>query len=72
MIDRDFNLGVDIKTKIENLNYKNIKTQFFDSGGRSGFKDNRKMYSKVVHTIIVVYDVTNIKSFNIPKILSYI
>lgn len=55
--------GIEFKTKIINLNDKIIKYQIWDTSGLERFRRVTESYYKNVNGIIIVYDITNQKSF---------
>ena len=58
-----FNLGIDFKIKIINLENKLIKLQIWDTAGQERFRTITKTYYKGAHGIILTYDVTDPNSF---------
>ena len=67
-------IGFDFKYKCLTLkDGKNIKMQIWDTAGQERFRTIARGYYKGAHGIILIYDVTNAKSFdNIKKWLSQI
>jgi small GTP-binding protein len=59
--------GVDIKTSIVELDGKTIKLQIWDTSGQEQFRIMALPCYRGAHGIIIVYDVTDQKSFNIAK-----
>ena len=57
-------IGVDYRVKSKLINNDNIKLQIWDTAGQEKFKSMIKMYYKNAHAAIVVFDVTNIQSFD--------
>lgn len=55
--------GIEFKTKIINLNDKIIKYQIWDTSGLERFRRVTESYYKNVNGIIIVYDITDQKSF---------
>jgi Ras-related protein Rab-1A len=60
-------IGVDFKISHMKINDKNIKLQIWDTAGQEKFKTIVSSYYRNSHGIIVVYDITNIDSFNNVK-----
>ena len=58
-----FNIGIDFKIKIINLEGKLIKLQIWDTAGQERFRTITKTYYKGAHGIILTYDVTDQNSF---------
>ena len=67
-------IGFDFKFKYVTLdNGKTVKVQLWDTAGEERFRTIAKSYYKGAHGIILIYDVTNRKSFdNIRKWLNQI
>lgn len=58
-------IGLDYRFKLVTLeNKKKVKLQIWDTAGQDRFRAITKNYYKGAHGIILVYDVTNINSFN--------
>src|SRR5437870_2332915 len=57
-------IGVDYKTKIMNIDNKNIKLMIWDTAGQERFRAITSSYYRNVHGAILVYDITNRESFN--------
>jgi small GTP-binding protein len=58
-------LGVNLMKKELNLdNYGLISVQIWDLGGQESFKSLRKLYLEGANGALLVYDVTNPKTFN--------
>jgi small GTP-binding protein len=58
-------IGFDFKFKMVELkNGKQVKVQLWDTAGQERFRTIAKSYYKGAHGIILVYDVTNQKSFD--------
>jgi small GTP-binding protein len=58
-------IGFDFKFKMVELkNGKKVKVQLWDTAGQERFRTIAKSYYKGAHGIILVYDVTNQKSFD--------
>jgi small GTP-binding protein len=58
-------IGLDYRFKLVTLeNDKKVKLQIWDTAGQDRFRAITKNYYKGAHGIILVYDVTNINSFN--------
>ncbi|PRD29343.1 UNVERIFIED_CONTAM: ypt2 [Trichonephila clavipes] len=65
----DFNdfclfLGIDFKQKIVNLDGMPIKLQIWDTAGQERFRTLTTAYYRGAMGILVMYDVTNMDSFN--------
>ena len=56
-------IGIDFKLKIINFENKLIKLQIFDTAGQERFRTITKTH-KNAHGIILMYDITNVNSFN--------
>ena len=67
--DENFNstIGVDFKSKHLDIDDKMIKLQIWDSSGDKIFKSISCLYYKNCHGIIIVFDLTNRKSFQNVK-----
>jgi small GTP-binding protein len=66
-------IGLDFKIKSVNLNGKIVKVQIWDTAGQDRFKSITKNYYKGAHGIILIYDVSNPKTYdNIKKWLAQI
>jgi Ras-related protein Rab-1A len=60
-------IGIDFKVRTIDVNGKKVKLQLWDTAGQERFKTITSSYYKYSHGIILVYDVTDKKSFeNIP------
>ena len=58
-------IGLDYRFKLVNLeNDKKVKLQIWDTAGQDRFRAITKNYYKGAHGIILMYDVTNISTFN--------
>jgi small GTP-binding protein len=58
-------IGLDYRFKMVNLeNDKKVKLQIWDTAGQDRFRAITKNYYKGAHGIILIYDVTNITTFN--------
>lgn len=73
-IDNGFNenfnstIGVDFRLKILDIDDKIIKLQIWDSSGQDRFKSITTLYYRNCHGIIIVFDLTDRKSFENVKI----
>ncbi|CAF1256129.1 unnamed protein product [Rotaria sordida] len=56
-------IGVDFETRTMNHNGKTVKFQIWDTSGQERFRTITSSYYRGAHGIIIVYDVTNAKSF---------
>ena len=66
-------IGIDFKVKTITIDDKKIKLQIWDTAGQERFRTITSSYYRGAHGIIVVYDVTDRKSFNsIPQWLNEI
>ncbi|KAL7718343.1 Rab family GTPase [Entamoeba marina] len=57
-------IGVDFKIKSVKIDGKEVKLQIWDTAGQERFRTITSSYYRGAHGIIVVYDVTDIQSFN--------
>jgi len=60
-------IGVDFKIKTIQLNSSVIKLQIWDTAGQERFRTVTSSYYRGAHGIIIVYDVTNLESFENVK-----
>jgi len=60
-------IGVDFKIRTIDLDGKTITLQIWDTAGQERFRTITSSYYRVAHGIIVVYDVTDMDSFNNVK-----
>lgn len=56
-------IGVDFQVKNVKHDGKDVKLQIWDCAGQSRFKSITKSYYRGAHVIILVYDITDTKSF---------
>ncbi|KAJ6246985.1 ras-related protein rabd2a-like [Anaeramoeba flamelloides] len=61
-------IGVDFKTKTVRLDGRNAKLQIWDTAGHERFRSITNSYYRGAHGIFIVYDTTNLNSFNNIKI----
>lgn len=57
-------IGVDFKTKIIEINNKKIKIQIWDTAGQEKFRSIINSYYQGAHCIILMFDLTNINTFD--------
>jgi Ras-related protein Rab-1A len=60
-------IGVDFKIRTIELDGKTIKLQIWDTAGQERFRTISSTYYRGAHAILVVYDITNLESFNNVK-----
>ena len=60
-------IGVDFRFKTVQVDGKTIKLQIWDTAGQERFRTITSSYYRGAHGIIVVYDVTEMESFNNVK-----
>ena len=57
-------IGVDFKPKITNVKGKKVKIQIWDTAGQERFRNITQQYYRGAQGVLIVYDVTNMSSFN--------
>ncbi|GMR59155.1 rab-1 [Pristionchus pacificus] len=60
-------IGVDFKIRTIELDGKTIKLQIWDTAGQERFRTITSSYYRGAHGIIVVYDITDVETFNNVK-----
>ena len=60
-------IGVDFKIRNVEQDGKNIKLQIWDTAGQERFRTITSSYYRGAHGIIIVYDITDMESFNNVK-----
>ena len=61
-------IGVDFKIRTISLEGKTIKLQIWDTAGQERFRTITSSYYRGAHGIMIVYDVTDMDSFNNIKV----
>ncbi|KAH3732678.1 small GTP binding protein RAB8 [Pelomyxa schiedti] len=56
-------IGVDFRLKSLNINDKLVKLQIWDTAGQERFRNITNSYFRGAHGVLIVYDVTNLSSF---------
>jgi len=56
-------IGVDFAQKEIDFHGKTVKTIIWDASGNKRFRDGASNFCKGIHCIILVYDITNLESF---------
>ena len=56
-------IGLDYKVKKEVINGKNVTLQLWDTGGQERFRNITKSYYGKANGVVLVYDCTDVKSF---------
>lgn len=56
-------IGVDFRFKTVKSGTKNVKLQIWDTAGQERFRTITNTYYKSAHAVILVYDITNLESF---------
>lgn len=69
-------IGVDFKAKTIRHGQELLKVQIFDAAGQERFRSVRSAFYRYAHAAIIVYDITNHKSFDdvnywIEELLKY-
>jgi Ras-related protein Rab-2A len=62
--NHDMTIGVDFSSTIINVNKRKIKINIWDTAGQGAFRSITRSYYKSSAAIFLVYDITNIQSFN--------
>lgn len=60
-------IGIDFKTKIININGKQVKLQLWDTSGQEKFRAITKQYIRGAQGILIVFDVSRIDTFHLTK-----
>mmetsp|Transcript_7031 Transcript_7031/g.6569 ORF Transcript_7031/g.6569 Transcript_7031/m.6569 type:complete len:123 (+) Transcript_7031:1-369(+) len=69
LLGEDFNdnlmtrIGIDFKVKTVDIDEKKVKLQIWDTAGQERFKNVTTSYFKGAHGVVLIYDVTDKKSF---------
>jgi len=56
-------IGVDFRLRSLNINDKLVKLQIWDTAGQERFRNITNSYFRGAHGVLIVYDVTNLSSF---------
>lgn len=59
----EITVGVEFGIKIINVDSKRIKLQIWDTAGQENFRSITKSYYRDARIVILVYDITSVKSF---------
>lgn len=57
-------IGIDFYNEFREVNGENLKIQIIDTAGQEKFRSISKMYYQTSHGIVLVFDLTNRKSFD--------
>jgi Ras-related protein Rab-8A len=57
-------IGIDFKVRLVEINGQKVKLQIWDTAGQEQFRTITKAYYRGAHGIMLVFDVTNVESFN--------
>ena len=60
-------IGIDFKIKFQQLNGKRVKLQIWDTAGQERFRTITQAYYRGAMGILLIYDVTNLKTFSNVK-----
>ncbi|MBN3320890.1 RAB10 protein, partial [Atractosteus spatula] len=69
-VDHSFNhsyvstIGIDFKVKTLHVNGRFIKLQIWDTAGQERFHTISTRYFRGAHGLLIIYDITNVKSFD--------
>jgi small GTP-binding protein len=57
-------IGVDFKLKTLNIGGRSVRVQLWDTAGQERFRTIQQAYYRGAHGVLLVYDITNERSFN--------